>query len=225
MLSIIIRTKNEEEYLDKTLLALFQQARNDYEIIIVDSGSTDGTIAIAQKHSVHIHKIPENLYTPGYSLNFGFKKAVGEVLISLSAHAIPADNLWLTNLVTALDAPNVAATSSRQLPHSRQKLEPYLILWQWLYRKNIRTHLVNRFLFSNVSSAINADLWRRYPFDESVLTCEDHRWAKQMIGLGYEVLYQPSSIVYHSHKFPWNVMARRRWHELEAQIRISVTNN
>ena len=62
-------------------------------------------------------------------------------------------------------------------------------------------------------------------FNESVRTCEDHRWAKKMIGFGYEVLYQPSSIVYHSHNLPWKIMIRRRWHELEAQIRISVSNN
>lgn len=222
MISILIRTKNEAEYIDCTLRAIYDQDFTDFEILVVDSGSNDGTLEIIRKYPVPIYPIPEFAYTPGYSLNYGFERAKGQIFVSLSAHAVPANNRWLSNLVVPLKSSEVAAASSHQIPHLNQKLEPYLIFWQGVYEKNIQTRPVQRFLFSNASSAVKSSVWKEFPFNETIKTCEDHLWAKKIMRLGYRVVYQPSSVVYHSHRFTWRKMIKRRWNELGAQIRLSI---
>ena len=152
-ISIIIRCYNEQKHIGRLLTGIVQQTAADTEIIVVDSGSTDTTLKIAKKFPVRVISIPEVKYTPGYSLNIGFKEADREIIVALSAHATPANSHWLSNLIAPLDNLMVAATSSMQKPHPNHKLEPYLYFWQWIYRQNIRTKTVQRYLFSNASSA------------------------------------------------------------------------
>src|SRR3989344_3651284 len=64
--SIVIRTYNEEKHIGNLLRAIETQDYKDYEIIIVDSGSTDKTLEIAEKHPVRIIKIEKRDFTSGY---------------------------------------------------------------------------------------------------------------------------------------------------------------
>ena len=88
-ISIVIRTKNEEKYLAQTLDMLIAQKEMDFEIIIVDSGSTDRTLDIIKNYHVKLIEIKPEEFTYGYALNIGAEAASGEYLLNLSAHAIP----------------------------------------------------------------------------------------------------------------------------------------
>ena len=113
--SIIIRTKNEERWISSCLSGIVSQTYSDYEIIIVDNESSDGTIAKAKKYPIKIVNIKK--YLPGIALNVGIKKSVGEILVFLSGHCIPKNKYWLENLIKDFDLDSkVAGVYGRQEP-------------------------------------------------------------------------------------------------------------
>ncbi len=114
--SIVIRTKNEAGFIEETLEKVREQEfRGKYEIIMVDSGSTDSTLDIIKKYDVKLLLIPEEGFTYGRSLNIGTSNANGTFIVNLSAHALPTDTKWLTNLITGFENHNVAGVYGRQL--------------------------------------------------------------------------------------------------------------
>ena len=216
--SIIVRTKNEAAWIGRTLEALFVQDFGDFEVIVVDSGSEDATLKIAEDFSTKILRIPPEKFTYGYALNVGANAARGDYLVALSAHAEPANRYWLSELVRPLTDARVAGSSSRQIPHPGHRLEAYLVFWRMLYVLRFRLRPVYRYLFSNASSAVRRSLWQEHPFDEKLASCEDHFWALRMQKLGHRIAYCPESIVIHSHKIPLAARLRRSWRELGALV-------
>ncbi|MEL0243843.1 MAG: glycosyltransferase, partial [Gammaproteobacteria bacterium] len=104
LVSIIIRTLNEDKYLDELLSAIDAQEKNGFlcEVIIVDSGSTDRTLEIAYKHNAKLTYINKKDFSFGRSLNIGCEFADGEHLVFVSGHCIPVNKDWLQNLVNPL---------------------------------------------------------------------------------------------------------------------------
>ena len=84
--SLIIRAYNEEKHIGRLLAGIMQQTVKDVEVIIVDSGSTDATTAIASRYPVSILKILPEDFTFGRSLNQGISHANGEFIVIASAH-------------------------------------------------------------------------------------------------------------------------------------------
>ena len=197
--SILIRTKNEDKYIGKTLSVLFSQTFKNFEVIIVDSGSTDKTLEIAGGHPVKIHKIKPEEFTWGYALNYGFRKAEGEYVVCLSAHALPLSDRWLETLVADFDDDKVAAVTSNMLPmpdcnpfDRRGMLKKYNIKKQELFEGP-------PFIFSNSCSAIRKSVWEKIHFDESLLAVEEEDWARKVRRINYKIIYEPGAKVYHSH--------------------------
>ena len=100
--SIIIRTYNESRYLPDLLKAIQKQGYRDYETIVVDSGSIDGTVEIAAQHADSVIPIQSDDFTFGYSLNIGIQAAKGRFIVIVSAHTLPVDQDWLAKLVHPL---------------------------------------------------------------------------------------------------------------------------
>jgi glycosyltransferase involved in cell wall biosynthesis len=97
--SIIIRAYNEEKYIGRLLEGIKQQTVQDVEIILVDSGSTDKTVAIAESFGAKVVHIPSAEFTFGRSLNFGVKSAAREFIVIASAHVYPVYPDWLETLL------------------------------------------------------------------------------------------------------------------------------
>ena len=90
LVSVIIRTKNEERWLQQCLEKIYQQSYRNFEIIIVDNESKDKTIKVAKEYKLKIVKIKK--FLPGKAINLGITKSKGDIIICLSAHCIPLDN-------------------------------------------------------------------------------------------------------------------------------------
>jgi glycosyltransferase involved in cell wall biosynthesis len=84
--SIIIRAKNEEALVGEVLTAVYEQTFRDFEVILVDSGSTDRTVEIARTFPIKIVEIRPEEFTYGRALNIGCKAAQGQFLVFVSAH-------------------------------------------------------------------------------------------------------------------------------------------
>jgi rhamnosyltransferase len=197
--SILIRAKNEDKYIGQTLSVLFSQTYKNFEVLIVDSGSTDKTLEIARRYPVRIYEIKPEDFRWGYALNYGFEKARGEYVVCLSAHALPLSDEWLETLVANFNDDKVAAVTSNMLPmpdcnpFDRRGL---------LKRYSVEKRELSEgppFLFSNSCSAIRRSAWDRVHFDESLLAIEEEDWARKIRKIGYKIIYEPEAKVYHSH--------------------------
>ena len=114
--SIIIRTKNEERWLEQCLKKIFNQSYSNFEVIIIDNNSKDRTIKKAKKFPVKIFKIKN--FLPGKAINLGVKKSKGKIIVCLSAHCVPVNNNWLQKITSSLKDPKVAGIYGRQKPLS-----------------------------------------------------------------------------------------------------------
>ncbi|MGH9013634.1 MAG: glycosyltransferase family 2 protein [Acidimicrobiia bacterium] len=192
--SIIIRTKNEERGIAATLDGVFAQSVPPHEVIVVDSGSVDRTLAIAQRYPVRVVHLPPQQWGYGRALNVGAAAATGEILVCLSAHCPAASIDWLASLLRHFDDPTVAGVwgpgirPGRPLPQpeppSRQEpgsYDPHNRLWG----------------LSNGNSALRRSLWQEFAFDEALPAAEDKAWGREALARGYCIVHDPAAVVWH----------------------------
>ncbi len=204
-ISIIILTKNNSSTIGKVLLQIkSQEVDDDFEIIIVDSGSSDGTVDLVSEYDVKLYKIPPNEFGHGKTRNLASAYASGDYLVYLSADAIPKGRTWLRNLVNGLVDKDTGATFGRQIPHKNSSsMERFFITKN--YPQSGNDHSIKEFdmngFFSNVNSAIKRSVWNNIKFNESLIMSEDYEWAKCALESGYRIRYVPDAAVYHSHNY------------------------
>ena len=114
LVSIIIRTKNEERWINSCLNSVFSQNYKNFEVVVVDNMSSDTTLYRLKNYPLKILKI--NKFLPGKALNLGINNSKGEYIICLSGHCIPTNNNWLRNLVSGLKDDKIAGIYGRQEP-------------------------------------------------------------------------------------------------------------
>lgn len=195
LVSIIIRTKNEEKWINSCLNAVFSQDYKNIEVIVVDNYSTDKTIEKLSHYKVKLLK--EDKYMPGKLLNLGIRKSKGEFIACLSGHCIPVNNKWLSNLIRNFNDPEVAGVYGRQEPLSFTLLQDKRDLIN-IFRLEKIVQTKDSF-FHNANSMIRRSVYEDIPFDEIVTNIEDRVWGKAVIEKGYKIIYEPEASVYHYH--------------------------
>lgn len=219
--SIIIRTKNEEKGLPLCLNAIKKQKYSDYEIIVVDSGSKDKTIKVAEEHGCKTVLIPEKDFSFGYSLNVGIKEAKGEIMVIISAHCLPANNDWLSFLIKPFFSfLNLAGVYGRHVPYlDASPQEKRGLAEAFPPGDEIRFYENDR--FSNANSAILKSAWESINFDEKLPGAEDIGWCMKIKENGLEVAYEPRAIVFHSHAETLKSIYKRFYRETRALLDIN----
>jgi len=196
--SIIIRTLNESKYLENLLKGIHSQNYRDWEIVLVDSGSTDGTPDIAQRYGARIFHIPKDEFTFGRSLNIGCAQAEGRYLVFASGHVWPITNSWLSNLVKPFDEDSVAMVFGRQRGTKTNRLSE---LRDLELAFGAMSHiLLDEAKGNNGNAAIRRDLWLDQPFDEDLPGMEDIDWARKAESNNHRVYYAADAGVYHVHE-------------------------
>ncbi len=207
IVSIIIRTKNEERWIKSCFDAIFNQTFINFEIIVVDNNSSDKTINKINNYNISkILTIDE--YFPGKALNIGIAAAEGKYIVCLSAHCIPKNKYWLETLVNAIEEDkSYAGVYGRQEPMSFSSPSDKrdLMLVFGLDRK---IQIKDSF-FHNANSIIKKECWNHTQFDSEITNIEDRIWAQKMLDLGYKILYEPDSIVLHYHGIHQNGNSER----------------
>ena len=114
---VVIRTLNESELIGRCIATLqAQQPGFDLDILVVDSGSTDDTVAIAEAGGARVLHMRPDDFDYSKALNVGIEEVRGELIVLLSAHAIPTDERWLENMLAPFADPAVAGVAARQVP-------------------------------------------------------------------------------------------------------------
>jgi len=193
--SVIVRTLDEERWIDACLRGIYDQDYPDVEVVLVDNRSTDRTRDIATSFPVVLETIDE--FRPGAALNLGVRASRGDILVFISGHCVPVDAQWLRNLVAPLSDPEVAGVYGRQEPLSyTSDLDKRDLLT--VFGLDPKVQRRDPF-FHNANSAMRRDVWDRFPFDESVSNVEDRIWGRQVVEAGLIIRYEPSASVYHWH--------------------------
>jgi rhamnosyltransferase len=206
MISIVIRAKNEERYIAEVLSAvLAQDDQEEFEIIVIDSGSTDRTKELAQRFRVRLTEIEPDRFSFGSALNLGVQLAHGRIIVNLSAHCTPTTHAWLRQLVQPLRSnPALVATYGRQEP--RKGVNPFEEAGLHVAFPSDRTQ-PPRALFSNANCAVWRTALVSNPFDETLTFSEDLVWRMQFEP--DHILYVPGASVYHSHPINFRYWAQR----------------
>ncbi len=216
--AVIIRTKNEERWIGECLKQLQEQTYPDFEIIIVDSGSTDRTIEIIQKFPVRLVTIQPNEFSYPHALNIGCSYArANRFFVFLSGHSLPSSRTWLRDGLSHFSDPKVMGVYGFvwALPNGSmwEKLA-FNKFFSWLRHgfqrvKHIEHDSMGVLGFTN--AAIRRDLWEKHHFDEAYgLGGEDGEWARFWFARSYVAVRDVSFSVSHSHSLGfWGL--RQQW--------------
>ena len=195
--SIVIRAYNEEKHIGRLLEGIRQQTVKDVEIILVDSGSTDGTVSIAEAFGARLMRISSAEFTFGRSLNFGVQAAKREFIVIASAHVYPVYPDWIESLLRSFEDDRVALTYGKQRGPDDAKYSEQQIYHQW-YPDASKPNQPTAFC-NNASAAIRKSLWEKNKYDETLTGLEDVAWGKWAKEQGYKIAYVAEAEIIHIH--------------------------
>jgi len=207
-ISIIIRTLNEERYLPELLKAIANQDTHfSHEVVLIDSGSTDQTLAIASQFGSRIIHISREEFSFGRSLNRACEAASGTYFVFISGHCIPCDQNWLQHLVDPIASGEVHYAYGRQLggPDTYWS-ESQIFAKYFPETSNIPQQ---GFYCNNANSALLAATWGCHRFDEELTGLEDMDLAKRLLAVDSYVGYVAEASVFHIHHESWPQVQRR----------------
>jgi rhamnosyltransferase len=215
--SFVILAKNEAAHIRRALTSIKKQRDlGRYEIIVLDSGSKDNTRNIALEEGAYIVGIDSQEFGHGKTRNLGVHLARGEFVCFLNGDAIPVNDRWYEGLRRHFANPRVEGACSRQIP--RPNCDPLrrweLLNWpvrgesregRFMAFESTRDFVAmkpeqkrQRILFESVSCMVRRGTLILSPFPD-VPFGEDFCWAKRILENKGVLVYDPTSMVEHSH--------------------------
>ncbi len=215
--SVVIPTRNAGPGFEALLQKLSAQKGDfAYEVLVIDSGSTDGTVEMAERYDATVHRVPAGEFNHGATRNLGISLACGEYVALTVQDAEPLDGNWLSAMVEDLEEDGrVAVVYGRHVPRPESSVLARALV------NNLATAGLERreqeigdpeeyeklrpaekrriAAFDNVSSCIRRPVWEEFQFKKTNFA-EDLRWGKKAVEAGYRIVYEPRSVVVHSHE-------------------------
>lgn len=214
-LSVIIPTLNAATWLEELLTALISQTRIPDEILLIDSGSKDDTLAITKQYQkkfsfIRLCEIQQQDYDHGGTRTMAAQQTSGDILVFMTQDALPANNTALEQLIQSFTKnEKIAAAYGRQLPCKNANFfGEHLRLFNYPQKSQIRSQQDwGYYGFKTVFISNSFAAWRRdilaaqgY-FPDKLIFGEDTVALSIMLENGYSVAYVSTATVYHSHNY------------------------
>jgi rhamnosyltransferase len=210
MVSILIPTYNAESSLGTLLDVLSRQRLSLFEIIVVDSSSSDNTLSIAKSYGVKTYVIPKHEFDHGGTRSFMATLAKGDILVYLTQDALPLNDTSISKLVsTMLGDERIGAAFGRQVPHRNATpfarhlrafnypAQSYTRTIQDRERYGMKTFFCSNSFAAYRRKALESVDW----FKAGLLMGEDMHTCARMLTQGYHIAYVSDAVVYHSHNY------------------------
>lgn len=210
--SIVVRSHNDEQFLEALIASFAAQTRSDFEIIVCDDHSSDNSLAILSKYPhIRLLPAPAGRYIPGKTLNHCIKACQGEFIVFNNSDVIPLDENYLEELIKAFANPHVMATFGNQ--HSRANAS--LLLRKDMERAFGDGEISKKWhhFFSLASSAFRSSVFERILFNEEIQYSEDVEWAKRCREQNGLIHYVPTANCEHSHNYSNKELWKRFYNE------------
>jgi rhamnosyltransferase len=215
--SILLLTKNEAQNIRGLFDAIYAQKNaGEFEVVLVDSGSTDGTKEIARRYPLRLQEIRPEEFHHARTRNLAAEFALGQYLVYLAADAVPASDEWLSALLGNFEDAGVGAVYGRHLPKAGSTLEREETLDAVygsvkLVKDPMRGQEMGYryFHFSTVNAAIRKNVWEKTRFPVDLKCFEDLGIAKRILDSGAKIVYEPRAAVLHSHNHTANDLFKR----------------
>lgn len=230
--AVVVPTKNAMRSLPALMAkVLTQQTSWPYEIIVIDSGSRDGTKEYLRGlKQVRLIEIASEEFGHGKTRNLGVATADAEFVAFLTHDAIPINEHWLANLVaTAETDDRIAGVFGRHLaydsasPFTKSDLDRHFegfLKHPRIFYRNLDAERYERdqgwrqllHFYSDNNSLLRKSVWESIPYPD-VEFAEDQLWARTIIEAGYWKAYEPNAVVYHSHDYAFFEQLKRAFDE------------
>jgi rhamnosyltransferase len=225
IVSVMIRTYNEEKWIEAVLKSLMKQTFQDFEIVIVDSQSTDKTVSICKRYNCRIVEINKSDFNYSYASNVGVENSKGKIINFLSGHSVPMNDKYLENAMRHFKDENTAGVYGEvlALPDGGliEKVFHYIG-----YKKALKEGIIEeKEIHPGIMSCSNAFARKDFcvinPFKvELGRGGEDVELAYQMLKQGKKVVKDPEVVALHSHgsSIPKFVNEFKNWREMYADV-------
>jgi len=235
--TVIIPVKNGGEILKKVVdKVLSQKLKGNFELVVVDSGSTDGSLEFLKNHPdkrVKILKISPKEFGHGKTRNFAVSKAKGEFVAFITQDALPASNKWLQKLIDAFKESDIVGVFGKHIPYEntypvekKQIVEHFDKNFgkKWLKfkikdKKDYEARKGWYIYYSDNNSCMRKDILQKIPF-RNFWMGEDQFWARDILEAGYAKAYEPEAAVYHSHKYSFREIIKRYYDEYRLHVEV-----
>lgn len=211
-ITIGIPTRNGGAVLARALAAVFaQECAQEYEVIALDSGSTDGTLERLAAWRVRVIPVAQDTFDWGRVREQLFTEARGEIVVSLSQDAIPASTHWLEALVRPLEDPAIAVSCGGSIPDAARAFPQFA--WErngrYYFTREIakfRTRYGRGLSFAN--TAVRRSVWQTHHFDPQA-TGEDFQFQMKLHAAGLPIAFPDDAPVLHHHNYSLRGVYRR----------------
>lgn len=218
--SLVIPTLDAENDIEDMLNRIYRQTRCPFEVIVVDSNSSDRTVDIVKRFEwVRLISIDRSEFNHGLTRDMALRESSGDIVCFMTQDALPADDFYIENLIAPiLSDDRVAVSSGRQLPKDdARRFEQLVREFNYGPESNIRTKAdiatmgIKAYFATDVCSAYRRNMYIELGGFEKTNMSEDMLMAAKALNAGYSVAYAADARVYHSHNLTPAEQYRRNY--------------